>query len=148
MAKLIELNLDPDERTLRQFGWIALVGFAFLAGIAWNDWLIFAFGLGAWKQPVVAGLLGFGLLSALLGLVFPRANKPLFVGLSLAAFPIGFVVSHVIMATLYFAIITPMGLLMRLLGKDPLERKLVPEADSYWVDARPQRPREAYFKQF
>ena len=47
MAKMIELDLNPDDRTLRQFGWIALGGFGFIAIIAWFEVLIFAFGLGA-----------------------------------------------------------------------------------------------------
>ena len=46
MSKMIEINLSPDEKTLRQFGWIALGGFGFLAVIAWFEVLIFAFGYG------------------------------------------------------------------------------------------------------
>ena len=54
MSKMIEIDFDPDDKTLRQFGWIALGGFGFIAAIAWYEVLIFAFGLGAAK-PWVAG---------------------------------------------------------------------------------------------
>ena len=82
MSKLIDLDLRPDTETLRQFGWIALVGFGFLAVIAWFEWLIFAFGLGA-ARPFVAGAFGgLAVLSVLFSLVFPRANLPIYVGLS------------------------------------------------------------------
>ena len=64
------------------------------------------------------------------------------------AFPIGFVLSYVIMGTLFYLIIAPIGLIMRLLGRDPLNRGFLPEAETYWVDAGPPRPKEAYFKQF
>src|SRR5204863_6556133 len=46
-------------------------------------------------------------------------------------------VSPVVLAVMFFAGITPMGLLMRLLRRDPLRRRFEPDLDSYWID-RPQ----------
>ena len=63
-------------------------------------------------------------------------------------FPIGFVLSYVILGVLFFGIITPAGLLLRLAGKDPLERRWEPDASTYWVDSREPRAKSAYFKQF
>ena len=148
MAKMIEVDFSPDERTLRQFGWIALVGFGLLAGLAFTESLVFSFGLGAARIPMAGALLGLGILAAGLGLVHPKANRFLFVGLSILAFPIGFVLSHVILGVLFFAIIAPIGLLMRILGRDPMQRTLDPEAETYWFPAAPNPPRERYFKQF
>jgi len=149
MAQMIDLNLDPDERTLRQFGFIALSGFGLIAALAWFELLIFAGGwLGGARQPLVYALLGLGGLATALSLVYPKANKFLFVGLSIAAFPIGFVLSYVIMGFLFFVIITPIGLMMRALGKDPLENEISADADSYWSPCRPSRPADSYFKQF
>ena len=59
------------------------------------------------------------------------------------------IVSPVIMALLFYGTILPIGLLMRLTGKDPLRRKLDKNAASYWLprsDARP--PSEAMRQQF
>jgi hypothetical protein len=148
MAKLVEINFHPDTRILRQFGWIALAGFGFLALCAWNEWLVFRHGLGGAREPLAFGLLGLGVLSALFSLVFPRANAPLFVGLSVVAFPIGFVFSYVIMATLFYVVIAPVGAVMRLFGMDPMDRRLLPKAATYWVDARKPRAKADYFKQF
>ncbi|HKC52178.1 MAG TPA: SxtJ family membrane protein [Myxococcota bacterium] len=148
MSKLVEINFRPGERILRQFGWIALGGFGLLALCAWNEWLVFRHGLGAAREPVAFALLGLGGLSALFSLAFPRANAPLFVGLSVVAFPIGFVFSYVIMATLFYVVIAPVGAVMRLFGKDPMDRRLLPNAATYWVDARPPRAKADYFKQF
>jgi len=148
MSKLIEINLKPDDRTLRQFGFIALVGFGFLAAIAWYEVLIFAFGLGD-ARPIVAGAFaGLAALTALFSLVFPKANLPIFVGLTILAFPIGFVLSYVIMGTLFYLMITPVGLIMKVLGRDPLMRRFEPEAETYWVAARSGRTKDSYFKQF
>jgi hypothetical protein len=148
MAKMIEIDFHPDERTLRQFGWIALVGFGLLALLAWQEWLVFSFGLGEARLRVAGGLLAVGVLAALLGLVYPRANQPLFVGLALLAFPIGFVLSHVILAVLFFGVIAPIGTLLRLLGHDPMHRRFEPGVRTYWTQAPPSPPRSRYFRQF
>jgi hypothetical protein len=148
MANLIEIDFDPDEHTLRQFGWIALVGFGLLAALAWFEKLIFAFGLGDARPLVAAVLLALGVLAAVLGLAYPKANRFLYVGLTLVAFPIGFVLSYVILTTLFFAVIGPIGVLMRMLGHDPMHRTLEPDAETYWVPAEPAPPRDRYFKQF
>ncbi len=149
MAQIIDLDLDPDERTLRQFGFIALGGLGAIGALAWFEGLIFAGGwLGDAREPVAIVLLGIGGVAALLSLVYPKANKPLFIGLSVAAYPIGFVLSHVIMATLFFGIISPIGLLMRALGKDPLDNRPAGDAKTYWSECRPARPAASYFKQF
>ena len=91
---------------------------------------------------------GLGLYSALLGLIWPKAVLPVYIGLTILAYPIGFVLSHVIMGTLWFLIISPIGIAFKILGKDPLERKWDPDAETYWLDCAPPRPKESYFKQF
>ena len=149
MAQMIDLNLDPDAKTLRHFGFIALVGFSAIAALVWFEKLIFAGGwLGDARETVAYTLVAIGGFAALCSLVFPKANKFLFIGLSIVAFPIGFVLSYVIMGTLFFLIITPIGLVMRALGKNPLALDYAQDADSYWNECRPSRPSDSYFKQF
>ena len=148
MASMIEIDLRPDSRTLRHFGWIALVGFGLLATMAWNEWLIFSFGLGAWKQTVVGALAAVGVLAAVFSLVYPKANLPIYLGLTILAYPIGFVLSYVIMGTIFYLMLAPVGIFFRLTGRDPLKRHFEPETASYWVDSRPARPSESYFRQF
>ena len=48
------------------------------------------------------------------------------------AFPIGFVLSYLIMGTLYFLIIGPIALLFRVLGRDSMRRAYDPKASTYW----------------
>ncbi len=147
MAKLIALDLDPAPRKLRQFGWIALVGFGALAALAWLEWGLFAGGLGAARPWVAAGLGGLGALSALFSLVYPRANRALYVTLSVIGYPIGFVVSHAILALLFFGMFAPMAIVFRIIGRDALRRRTRP-AGSQWQKARPPRPKSDYFKQY
>ncbi|MFP6661769.1 MAG: hypothetical protein VCB78_09940 [Myxococcota bacterium] len=148
MAKLIELDLKPDEGVLRQFGWIALVGFSLVGLLAFKEWLVFGFGLGAARVWVSGGFVGLGVLAALFSLLAPKANLPIYLGLAIVAYPIGFVVSYLILGTIWYVMLAPVGLFFRLTGRDLLNRRFEPGTASYWIDARPARPKEAYFRQY
>jgi hypothetical protein len=146
----MKLNLQPDRRLLRQFAWASLVFFPLIAGfLAWKHelptaWVVALCAVGAVVALVelllVDVLGGFGLL---LEKLIPRT---LFQVLTLVTFPIGFVVSHVLIATIYFLVITPIGLVFRLLGRDVLGRRLEPGRATYWHERGPQRPAASYFK--
>jgi Saxitoxin biosynthesis operon protein SxtJ len=59
------------------------------------------------------------------------------------------IVNPIIMAVLFFGTILPIGLLMRVLGKDPLRLTLDRAADSYWLPRSDERPQsEAMRQQF
>ena len=148
MANTIDLNLRPDERSLRQFGFIALVGFGFVAAIAWYEVFVFSFGLGAAREPVAYGFAGLAAVSLLFSLVVPKAHLPLYLGITILTYPIGFVLSYVILGVIFYGVIAPIGLVMRAFGSDPMERRILPEADSYWEDAPAGRKRASYFKQY
>jgi len=148
MSKLVEINFNPDGKTLRQFGVIAFIGFGVLAALAYYEKLIFSFGLGEARVPAAATMLGLGSVALLFSLVAPKANRFLYVGLTLLAFPIGFVLSYVIMGTLFFLIIGPIALGFRLFGRDSMHRKYDPSASTYWSAAHPPRDPESYFHQY
>ena len=88
------------------------------------------------------------LLVALLGLLAPKALKPIYVGLMIVTFPIGWLMTRVILLVLYFAVLTPVGLLMRLFGRDTMKRAFDRGAQTYWVqhDSKPEK--ERYFRQY
>jgi hypothetical protein len=148
MSNMIEINLRPDDKTLRQFGFIAFAGFGGVAALAWFEVLIFSFGLGDARPIVAGGFAGLGVISLLLSLVYPKANLPIYVGLTIISYPIGFVVSYVIMGTLFYLLITPVGIFFKITGRDTMKRRFEPEAASYWIPVERQRSRESYFKQF
>ena len=59
------------------------------------------------------------------------------------------VVNPLVMAVIYFAVVTPTGLVMRALGKDPLHLRYDPDARSYWIPRDPPGPeRESMKNQF
>ncbi len=144
----VELNLHPDTRSLRLFGVVALGAFGALGGlILWRGGL-FGFDFGAAGVPAAYGLWVAGATSGFLSLVAPRANRPLWVGLVLITFPIGFVLSYLLMGLLFYGVFTPFGLVFRLIGRDALERRLDPAAESYWIPREREVPVERYFRQF
>lgn len=145
---LIQLDFRPEARQLRQFGFIAFVVLGVLAVVAYLRGTLFGFEVGDAARVLSAALGAVGAVSALFSLVWPQGNRPLFVALSLLAFPIGFVVSHIVLAVLFFAILTPVGLALRLLGRDLLDRGFESEKKSYWVDLPQAIQKRDYFRQF
>ena len=145
---LVQLNLNPDAKQLRQFGFIALGAFAVIGAVViWRGGL---FGLEFREAavPVSYVLWGLGSISAFLSLVYPKGNRALFVALVVITYPIGFTVSHVVLALLFFGILTPVALVFRIIGRDPLSRKFEPDRESYWTDSPEITDTKAYFRQF
>jgi len=49
-------------------------------------------------------------------------------------------VDPIVMAVLYFSIVVPIGIVMRLCGRDPLRLRREPESTSYWIRRDPAGP--------
>jgi hypothetical protein len=135
--KLVEVNWNPNDRQLRQFGCCAL---AALPALAW----LWSGGRAAAILPLTAA----GLAAALLGLVRPRALRPIFIALSLAALPLGMVVSELTMALLFYGVFLPIGLVFRMMRRDSLQPKFEPEAATYWQPKRQPAGVSGYFRQW
>lgn len=50
------------------------------------------------------------------------------------------ITNPLIMGLVFFLTVTPTGLIMRAMGKDPLNRKLDRAAKSYWIEREPPGP--------
>jgi hypothetical protein len=110
-------------RTLRQFAALWLLFFGALAA-----WQALAGGDPTW----VLVSAGIGLALGPLGLAKPEAIRPVFQLLTTLTAPIGWVISHLILACLFYVVFTPIGLLFRLLGRDALARRRRPGQETYW----------------
>jgi len=90
-------------------------------------------------------------LGAVLTLIYHALRplrRPLYLGWMYLLFPIGWVMSHLVLAFVYYLIITPIGLPLRALGRDPMQRRFEPDAISYWVPHRAEQDLSQYFHQF
>ena len=53
---------------------------------------------------------------------------------------LGKVISPIVLSILFYCVLTPVGTLMRLTGKDPLRLRRDPNAKSYWIPREPPGP--------
>jgi len=113
---------ELDATGLRKFGLTtgAIVAVLFGGLIPW------LFGLAYPKWPwVLAGVLGIWALAA------PATLVPVYRGWMRFGLVIGAATSRVVLGILFYLVILPTGLLMRLTGKDPMRRRFDPDAASY-----------------
>ena len=132
-----EINDIPsNKRDLRQFGVTMGVVFGLFGGYsAWR-------GHGFWIYAAEVGVFFLAF-----GLIFPVALKPVQKIWMTLALLMGWVMSRVILCVLFFAAVTPIGLLLRLGGKDLLDLKRGSRRPSEWR-ARKVREKEDYENQF
>ena len=120
---MIAIQWNPERKQLRQFAGIWFPAFCALVG-----WSI-ARKTGHWHEVEVGWAIA-GILS-IAGLVYPSLIRPIFVGLILLTYPIGWVVSHVLLGVIFYGVVTPIGMILRLTGHDPLQLK-GPLGNSLW----------------
>ncbi len=87
----------------------------------------------AWALIVAGAFLGAAL-------VRPRLLAPLNRLWFLFGKALHRVVSPLVMGLIFFTTVTPTALIMRLVGKDPLNRRFEPEARTYWIERDPPGP--------
>jgi len=107
---------------------------------------VIAWRAGTPKVFYAAGGIGAALCAAFYAV--PALKRPMYLGWMYLFFPVGFVVSIVLLGLVYYLVLTPIALALRIVGHDPLTRKFEPGATTYW-SARPPAPSSArYFKQY
>ena len=146
---LIEINWRPNRRQLRTFG---CAGAVVLAGLgAWTFFRHHLLGFG--MSPGTARSVAVGLWIAaghFLGfaLAAPTLLRPVYLALTVVSLPIGLVLSHVILAVVYYGLFMPTGLIFRLIGRDALHRRFDPNVSSYWTPRPGATDVRRYFRQF
>src|SRR5579883_2339820 len=134
-----DINFRPQVKTLRQF---AVLWAVFLSGIAIWQWLAHS------RLVLGAALLIVGLGVGAFGLARPAGIRWLFVGLTVATFPIGWLMSSLLFAALFYLVFSPLALIFRLVGRDAIDRRFDKDAKSYWVE-KPKAPDvRRYFRQY
>jgi len=144
----VNLDFNPPPRTLRNFGLIGLAAFGLLALLAERHiWAFAKLPAGA-TPPTVYVLGALAAYCGLFAFVAPAALKRLYIGLSVVGFPIGYVISYLVVTIMFFIIITPIGVAMRLFGRDAMKLKFDPLATTYWIKRQPPETVNRYFRQF
>lgn len=135
---LVSVNKDPSARDL---AWFELFAYVLLLG---------AGTLSYWRQNfLVAGVAaGVPLLLFVLFRALPKSRRVVYLGWCYLTLPIGLLVSHSLFLSLYFLVLTPIGLLKRLFGRSWITRRFDPEAKSYWTTVEKNEDVGRYFRQF
>jgi len=121
---------EADTKQLRSFG--LLVGGAFLFIGLWPlVWRGEA--LRLWAVIPAALLLP-------LGLIAPSLLAPLYKGWMVIGHVLGWINTRLILGVVFYGLITPMGLLMRLFGWDSMRRAFMRDSSTYRVIKEPRLP--------
>ncbi len=136
---ILDFPRDPSRNELRAFGLIVLVVFAFVGLLV--RWRAAAPGV-AWV------LWSAGALLAAVYYAVPPLRRPLFFGWMRLFQPISWAFSHLLLGVIFYLVLVPIGLLLRAFGRDAMQRKLEPDATSYWIRRRRERRPQEYFRQF
>jgi fatty acid desaturase len=136
---MIDLNLNPQRKDLRIFAalfWVFFTGVSYVVSTRTES------------MPVAASIAAVAAAVGIVGLCIPQYIRPVYVIWMLATYPIGWVMSHVIMGIIFYLVITPIGLMMRGLGRDPMHRAFDKHTKSYWISRSTEERTERYFRQF
>jgi ABC-type uncharacterized transport system permease subunit len=118
---------SPSE--LRRFGLALGAGLSVLGSIL------------LWRQKSAAPwILGVAATLLLLAILSPRVLGPLERVFARVARVVTAALTYLVLTLTYLLVITPIGLVMRLLGRDPLGMKPAPDQPSFWVEVEPDGP--------
>lgn len=137
--KWSDVQFQPSRNVLRQFAAAWLV---FLLAWAAYQWLARGHHTAAWVLGALAVTVGG------LGLAVPITVRWLYIGCMIVAFPVGWVVSQVVVGLMFYAVLTPVALFFRLRGRDLLNRGRLPERTSFWTPKLQPRDVRRYFRQY
>jgi hypothetical protein len=134
----LDVDWNPSPRDLRGFAAMLVAGLSVAGGVA-------AWHASGWQAAAAAcGAIGLVVLAA----AWPRAIQPVYVAWMALAAALGWLSTHLLLAIIYYGLITPLGCIARLCRHDPLQRRFDSRVSSYWVRRPRERTPQSYFQQF
>ncbi|MEA5508786.1 SxtJ family membrane protein [Crocosphaera sp. UHCC 0190] len=116
-----------DQKGLREFGLLTGTIIALLLGLVLP--LLWGHSL-----PLIPWIIGGVLI--ILAIFIPKSLDPIHYGWMKVAQVLGFVNSRIILGIIFFIVVTPMGLIMRLNNRDPMTRKFEFSLETYRVSSQ------------
>ena len=106
--------------------------------------------LSAWRANEIGTgsivLWGIGVVLASAAFV-PKLGRIAYLAVYLPTSIIGYVVSHVMLTLMFFFVITPIAIILRLLGKDVLQQRREKNTPG-WIPVKGVKNEESYYRQF
>ena len=131
------MNNQVEQKELRTFG--LMVGGIFLILGLWPA-------LWRGEEPRLWALIP-GIVLVVLGLSLPRSLKRAHKIWMVVGHVLGWINTRIILGIVFYGLITPMGLVMRLFGWDSMRRTLLLQANTYRIVRQP-RPHSHMRRQF
>lgn len=138
-AWILSLIFNSKDRTAQLLGILMPAIFAASGG---------AVAGGVEPTGVASVVWGVGALGAILAWTWPEAGRQTYVYWMVAVVPIGWTISHLLLAVVYYLVLTPIGLIMRLSGYDPMHRKPDRSMNTYWIEHEAVQSVDRYFRQY
>jgi len=140
-----EVNWNPGLREKRRFALSLIIG---CPALALALLIMGRLGHGSWRLqgPTVIASIGVCIGSFLW--IVPSLALPCYRAVYFIACCIGIVVSNVLLIIFFYGILTPIGLLLRLCGRVPIQKGLAPQVKSYWKEIDRKTPVTQYYRQF
>ena len=136
---MIQINNNPSKKELLLFGVMLLAFGGLVGGALW--WRFDAPRVAQWSWVVAGGI-------AAIYYAVPPIRRHVYLAWLYATYPIGWTVTHLLMAIVYYLVITPIGVAARLCGRDAMQSKFEPDAPTYWIQRRKEIDPQRYFRQF
>ena len=136
---LAQIRTQASDRNLRSFAALQLPFFLVLAWLMWR---------AGWSPILPSMIATVSVAVLVVGLTSPAWIRPLYIAWMTAVYPIGWLVSRLALAVVFFGILTPIAWLRRRRQRDLLNQDPDPAASSYWQSRRSRRPPGDYFRQF
>jgi len=136
---MIRIERHPSRGQLHVFGLLWFVFFCFWGTLSW------------WEAGMNAKAAAFWAIAFIIpsaGFVWPEVLRKVYLLAVYVTFPIGIIISSVLLIFVYYIVLTPISLILRLTGYDPMGRFFDRTAKTYWLPRKPKNETERYFKQF
>lgn len=127
----------PSSRVLRQFGWLCVLVFGSLGAAA------------VWRHSAITTsvlIAAAGVATGVIGIFRPGAIRWIYTGWMIVVFPVGWTVSRLMLAALFYLVFTPVAIVFRLFRRDVLHLR-PDETPSHWTP-KPGAAPDQYFRQF
>lgn len=134
----MNLNSTSSKTQLRSFG-LMMSGMIFLVfGFIFP---VIRHGFSEYPSTIPRLVLGFCAFFFLFGLFFPVALQPIYRLWMKLGGVLGWINTRILLSLVYFLLVTPLALVFKALGKDPMNRKLNKKTQSYRKDLKSETTR-------
>jgi hypothetical protein len=133
----MKLKLKEEPKEWRKAAWMSALGLTVLSSLL------------RWRRvlPVAAWALILCVLAvlAIAAAIQPRWFRGYYRFSTKLGFALSQLAGHIILALVFFIVVTPLGLVLRMMGKDPLRLRRPPGVQSYWSEVRGKSSLDSLF---